>query len=83
MQCAKSIVKGPVEHRHCPMCRAEIERVVNVGKKTIRWDSVDFVRCEDGVGKYLLFVANALHMPTALLTRLYKFNRCCVCSIIS
>ncbi len=57
MQCAKSIVKGPTEHRHCPICRAGIERVVNVGNRAIiRWQSEDFIRCEDGVGECLLFV---------------------------
>ncbi len=56
MLCAKSIVKGPTEHRHCPICRSGIERVVNVGNKAIRLDSEDFVRCEEGVGECLFFV---------------------------
>ncbi len=77
MICAKSIVKGAIEHRHCPICRAGIERVLNVGHKAIRWDSKDFIQCEDGVGECVYFsVQCCLTHPVVFLLSTQTY-RCC------
>ncbi len=72
MPCAKSIVKGPIEHRHCPICRAGIKRVVNVGHKAIRWDSEDFIPCEDGVGEYIFVFLRGMPYPFCCSYPLHK-----------
>jgi hypothetical protein len=53
-ECATSVVKGPGEFRHCPICRGAIDKVIRLGKRSVHWGAREIVRSNGGVYVYQL-----------------------------